>query len=124
MINFPGVSVIFGASIIGFWYWCTDQHIVQRALAAKNLTHARKGTILAGFLKVLPVFMFLIPGMIAAALRSQGKLLFTDNNEAYGSLVGALLPMGIKGYCGGRFYSRFDDLAGSPFQFISYPVHH
>lgn len=95
--KFPGVSVIFGASIIGFWYWCTDQHIVQRALAAKNLTHARKGTILAGFLKVLPVFMFLIPGMIAAALRSQGKLLFTDNNEAYGSLVGALLPMGIKG---------------------------
>ena len=95
--KFPGVSVIFGASIIGFWYWCTDQHIVQRALAAKNLTHARKGTILAGFLKVLPVFMFLIPGMIAAALRSQGKLLFTDNNEAYGSLVGALLPVGIKG---------------------------
>jgi solute:Na+ symporter, SSS family len=95
--KFPGVSVIFGASIIGFWYWCTDQHIVQRALAAKNLSHARKGTILAGFLKVLPVFMFLIPGMIAAALRAKGELLFTDNNEAYGSLVGALLPMGIKG---------------------------
>ncbi|MDP4226531.1 MAG: sodium:solute symporter [Bacteroidota bacterium] len=95
--NFPGVSVFFGASIIGFWYWCTDQHIVQRALASKNLNNARKGTIFAGFLKILPVFMFLIPGMIAAALRAKGILLFSDNNEAYGSLVGYLLPMGIKG---------------------------
>jgi solute:Na+ symporter, SSS family len=95
--KFPGVSVIFGASIIGFWYWCTDQHIVQRALAAKDLKNARKGSIFAGFLKILPVFMFLIPGMIAAALRSKGQLLFTDNNEAYGSLVSTLLPMGIKG---------------------------
>ena len=95
--KFPGVSVIFGAAIIGFWYWCTDQHIVQRALAAKDLNNARKGTILAGFLKILPVFMFLIPGMIAAALRAKGVLLFQDNNEAYGSLVSNLLPMGIKG---------------------------
>ena len=95
--KFPGVGVIFGSAIIGFWYWCTDQHIVQRALAAKNLNNARKGTIFAGFLKILPVFMFLIPGMIAAALRAQGKVMFTDNNEAYGSLVSTLLPMGIKG---------------------------
>lgn len=95
--EFPGASVFFGAAIIGLWYWCTDQHIVQRALAAKNLTQARRGTIFAGFLKVLPVFMFLIPGMIAAALRTQGVLGFTDNNEAYGTLVGTLLPMGIKG---------------------------
>ncbi|NTV83757.1 MAG: sodium/solute symporter [Bacteroidales bacterium] len=95
--KFPGVGVIFGASIIGFWYWCTDQHIVQRALAAKNLSHARKGTILAGFLKVLPVFMFLIPGMVAAAMRAKGQVMFTDNNEAYGSLVSTLLPMGLKG---------------------------
>lgn len=95
--KFPGVGVIFGASIIGFWYWCTDQHIVQRALAAKNLSNARKGTILAGFLKVLPVFMFLIPGMIAAAMKAKGQVMFTDNNEAYGSLVGTLLPVGLKG---------------------------
>jgi solute:Na+ symporter, SSS family len=95
--KFPGVGVIFGASIIGFWYWCTDQHIVQRALAAKNLSHARKGTILAGFLKVLPVFMFLIPGMIAAAMKAKGQVMFTDNNEAYGSLVSTLLPVGLKG---------------------------
>jgi SSS family solute:Na+ symporter len=95
--KFPGVSVIFGAAIIGFWYWCTDQHIVQRALAAKDLKNARKGTILAGFLKILPVFIFLIPGMIASALRGKGILLFTDNNEAYGSLVRTLLPIGVKG---------------------------
>jgi solute:Na+ symporter, SSS family len=95
--KFPGVGVIFGASIIGFWYWCTDQHIVQRALAAKNLSHARKGTIFAGFLKVLPVFMFLIPGMVAAAMRAKGQVVFTDNNEAYGSLVSTLLPVGLKG---------------------------
>lgn len=95
--KFPGMSVFFGASIIGFWYWCTDQHIVQRALAAKDLTQARRGAIFAGFLKILPVFMFLIPGMVAAALRSKGVLTFVDNNEAYGSLVSTLLPMGIKG---------------------------
>jgi SSS family solute:Na+ symporter len=95
--EFPGASVFFCAAIIGLWYWCTDQHIVQRALAAKNLTQARRGTIFAGFLKLLPVFMFLIPGMIAAALRTQGVLVFTDNNEAYGTLVGTLLPMGVKG---------------------------
>ncbi len=95
--KFPGFSVFFGAAIIGFWYWCTDQHIVQRALSAKDLKQARKGTIFAGFLKVLPVFMFLIPGMVAAALRAKGVLTFVDNNEAYGSLVGTLLPMGVKG---------------------------
>jgi SSS family solute:Na+ symporter len=95
--KFPGVGVIFGAAIIGFWYWCTDQHIVQRALAAKDINHARKGTILAGFLKILPVFMFLIPGMIAAALKAQGKLMFDTNDQAYGSLVTTLLPVGVKG---------------------------
>ncbi len=95
--KFPGIGVIFGAAIIGFWYWCTDQHIVQRALAAKDINNARKGTIFAGFLKILPVFMFLIPGMIAAAMKAKGMLLFNDNNEAYGKLVGYLLPMGIKG---------------------------
>jgi solute:Na+ symporter, SSS family len=95
--NFPGVSVFFGAAIIGFWYWCTDQHIVQRALAAKDLKNARKGAIFAGFLKILPVFIFLVPGIVAAALRAKGVLMFTDNNEAYGSLVSTLLPVGVKG---------------------------
>ncbi|MCE1197954.1 MAG: sodium:solute symporter [Marinilabiliales bacterium] len=97
--KFPGIGVIFGASIIGFWYWCTDQHIVQRVLAAKDLNHARKGTIFAGFLKILPVFMFLIPGMIAAALKAKGipGFDFDSNDKAYGSMVTNLLPMGVKG---------------------------
>jgi SSS family solute:Na+ symporter len=97
--KFPGIGVILGASIIGFWYWCTDQHIVQRALAAKDLNHARKGTILAGFLKILPVFMFLIPGMIAAALKAKGieGFNFDTNDKAYGTMVTHLLPIGIKG---------------------------
>ena len=95
--KFPGVGVIFGAAIIGFWYWCTDQHIVQRVLSAKDLNNARKGTILAGFLKLLPVFMFLIPGMIAAALKAKGEIMFETNDQAYGSLVTYLLPMGVKG---------------------------
>lgn len=95
--KFPGVGVIFGAAIIGFWYWCTDQHIVQRALAAKDLNNARKGTILAGYLKILPVIMFLIPGMVAAAMKTKGMVLFGTNDQAYGSLVSTLLPAGIKG---------------------------
>ena len=97
--KFPGVGVIFGAAIIGFWYWCTDQHIVQRALAAKDLKNARKGAIFAGFLKILPVFMFLIPGMIAAALKAKGVagFDFDTNDKAYGSLVTNLLPVGAKG---------------------------
>ncbi len=97
--KFPGIGVIFGSAIIGFWYWCTDQHIVQRALAAKDLDNARKGTILAGFLKILPVFMFLIPGMIAAALKAKGVpgFDFDSNDKAYGSMVTNLLPIGVKG---------------------------
>jgi len=97
--KFPGLGVIFGAAIIGFWYWCTDQHIVQRTLAAKDLNNARKGTIFAGFLKILPVFMFLIPGMIAAALKAKGVpgFDFDTNDKAYGSLVSNLLPIGVKG---------------------------
>ncbi len=97
--KFPGVGVIFGSAIIGFWYWCTDQHIVQRALAAKDLNNARKGTIFAGFLKILPVFMFLIPGMVAAALKAKGVagFDFDTNDKAYGSMVTNLLPMGVKG---------------------------
>ncbi|MGV8095278.1 MAG: sodium:solute symporter [Mangrovibacterium sp.] len=98
--KFPGIGVIFGASIIGFWYWCTDQHIVQRVLAAKNLNNARKGTIFAGYLKVLPVFMFLIPGMVAAALKAKGVegFDFDTNDKAFGSMVLNVLPIGVKGF--------------------------
>ena len=103
--RFPGFGVFIGAAIIGFWYWCTDQHIVQRVLAAKNMQEARRGTIFAGYLKVLPVFMFLIPGMIAAALyaRPDFAALMTDasgnkvTDEAFSAMVRYVLPVGVKG---------------------------
>src|SRR6266545_875460 len=66
--DFPWTGIAFGAPILGVWYWCTDQHIVQRVLAARTVREARRGTILAGFLKILPVFIFVLAGIIAAAL--------------------------------------------------------
>jgi SSS family solute:Na+ symporter len=97
--KFPGVWVFIGAAIIGFWYWCTDQHIVQRVLGGKNMNEMRKGTILAGYLKILPVFMFLIPGMIAVALAARPESGFTmdSTDEAFGSMVKFVLPAGVKG---------------------------
>ena len=59
--DFPWIGMVFAPPIIGVWYWCTDQYIVQRVLSAKNETHARRGTIFAGYLKLLPIFMFFIP---------------------------------------------------------------
>ena len=93
--NFPWTGIVFGAPILGIWYWCTDQHIVQRVLAAKGITEARRGTIFAGFLKILPVFIFVLPGIIAAALYSDVRGGAADT--AYPSLVTRLLPAGFKG---------------------------
>ena len=90
--DFPWTGIIFGAPILGVWYWCTDQFIVQRVLSAKNINHARSGAILAGFLKILPVFILVLPGLIAAALFG------TTGDEAYPTLVTSyLLPSGVKG---------------------------
>ena len=66
--NFPWTGIFFGAPILGIWYWCTDQVIVQRVLSARDEGHAKAGTIFAGFLKILPVFMLVLPGIIAFAL--------------------------------------------------------
>jgi SSS family solute:Na+ symporter len=93
--DFPWTGVIFGAPILGVWYWCTDQHIVQRVLAAKNVSEARRGSIFAGYLKVLPVFIFVLPGMIAAALYADVRGGAADS--AYPALVTRLLPVGFKG---------------------------
>lgn len=95
--NFPWPGVIFGSIIIGFWYWCTDQYIVQRVLSAKGIQAARRGTIFAGYLKLLPVFIFLFPGMIAFALHAQGKVQIDSADQAFAVLVTELLPSGIKG---------------------------
>src|SRR5262249_17469604 len=66
--SYPWTGIFFGAPILGIWYWCTDQVIVQRVLSAKDEGHAKAGTIFAGFLKVLPVFILVLPGLIALAL--------------------------------------------------------
>ncbi|MGA9117593.1 MAG: sodium:solute symporter [Bacteroidota bacterium] len=91
--DFPWTGIVFGAPILGIWYWCTDQYIVQRVLSARNLDHARAGTILAGFLKILPVFLLILPGIIALHL-SGGKV---SGDGAYAWMVTTLLPPGLRG---------------------------
>jgi SSS family solute:Na+ symporter len=95
--KFPWTGVLFGSAIIGFWYWCTDQYIVQRTLSAPNQRVARRGTIFAGYLKLTPVFIFLVPGMIAFALAQKGLIQLDDPDEAFPLLVSELLPDGVKG---------------------------
>jgi len=92
--SFPWTGIFFGAPILGIWYWCTDQVIVQRVLSARDEGHAKAGTIFAGFLKILPVFMLVLPGIIAFAL-------FPDQVKkpdlAYPTLILNLLPAGLVG---------------------------
>ena len=91
-------AVLPGSAIIGFWYWCTDQYIVQRVLAGRNQKESRRGTILAAYLKLTPVFIFLIPGMVAFALTRAPDLHFTSSGDAaYTSLVSQILPHGLRG---------------------------
>jgi len=91
-------AVLPASAIIGFWYWCTDQYIVQRVLAGKNQQESRRGTILAGFFKLTPVFIFLVPGMIAFALtKTPGVGFATSGDAAYTSLVAQILPHGLRG---------------------------
>jgi SSS family solute:Na+ symporter len=95
--DFPWTGILFGAPILGVWYWCTDQFIVQRVLAAHNQDNARRGTIWAGYLKLLPLFIFVIPGVIAYALSQQGRLQLAAPDEALPTLIAVLLPVGLRG---------------------------
>ena len=96
--EWPWLAILPGSAIIGFWYWCTDQYIVQRVLAGKNQQESRRGTILAGFFKLTPVFIFLVPGMIAFALtKTPGVGFSTGGDAAYTSLVAQILPHGLRG---------------------------
>jgi SSS family solute:Na+ symporter len=95
--NFPWTGILFGAPILGVWYWCTDQFIVQRVLSGKNINESRRGTIFAGYLKLLPLFLFVIPGVIAYALTQRGDITLSKPDEALPTLIGALLPVGLKG---------------------------
>jgi SSS family solute:Na+ symporter len=103
--NFPWLGMAICAPVIGLWYWCTDQYIVQRALGAPNEKTARQGSIFAAFLKLFPVYLFIIPGLICYALAKSGKLpalteSFNQPNGAQGAfplLVQHLLPPGLRG---------------------------
>ncbi len=92
---------ILASPLIGIWYWCTDQCIVQRTLTAIDETHARRGTIFAAYLKLFPFFIFLIPGIVAVALKSQGHLQYDDPNTVFPTMVATLLPVGVRGIVAG-----------------------
>jgi len=97
--EYPWTGMLFGAPILGIWYWCTDQYIVQRVLSAKDVNNARKGALFAGFLKLLPVFIFFIPGVIAYALLQDGQISFSLDNadQALPTMITSFLPVGLKG---------------------------
>jgi SSS family solute:Na+ symporter len=95
--DFPWPSLVITSTIVGTWYWCTDQYIVQRTLAARNITQGRRGTIFGGLLKLLPVFLFLIPGVVALALKNRGELQWDSPDQAFASLLMNKMPTGLKG---------------------------
>ena len=95
--DYPWLPLVITSSIVGMWYWCTDQYIVQRVLAAKNIQQGRRGTIFGGLLKLLPVFLFLIPGVIALALKNQGELHWDKPDQAFAALLMNKMPTGLRG---------------------------
>lgn len=106
--DFPWLGILIASPIVGLWYWCTDQHIVQRCLAARDERQARRGTIFAAFLKLLPFFIFLIPGLIAYKMYSEGNLVLplnengnADFNAAFPALVKKIMPLGLRGLLAG-----------------------
>lgn len=103
--DFPWLGIMIASPVVGIWYWCTDQYIVQRTLAAKNLRNARRGAIWGGFLKVWPVMIFLVPGLIGYALHQKGVEGFAIPTEdgvikgdmVFPTMVSSLLPVGLRG---------------------------
>ena len=126
--NYPWIGMLFCAPIIGLWYWCTDQYIVQRVLGAQNEQVARRGSICSAALKLLPVFIFIIPGMICFALAKSGgnaalQQNFFDENgqiirenaqQAFPMLVTQVLPIGVRGVVvAGLLAALMSSLAGA-----------
>jgi SSS family solute:Na+ symporter len=107
--DFPWLGILIASPVIGIWYWCTDQYIVQRTLAARNLTQARRGALWGAFLKVWPVMIFLVPGMIGWALHQKGVMVIPpklvdgqivsaiDGDQVFATMVMNLLPKGLRG---------------------------
>ncbi len=99
--DFPWLGMVLASPIVGIWYWCTDQYIVQRVLAGRDEQQARRGTIFAAYLKLLPFFIFIIPGIIAYALLQSGQLDYATSDQAFPTLVKTLLPSGFRGLVAG-----------------------
>lgn len=125
--NYPWLGMLFCAPIIGLWYWCTDQYIVQRTLGARDESQARRGSIWASYLKLSPVFIFIIPGMICYALAKSGQMpvlqetlfdasgqLIRDNaQQAFPMMVVHVLPVGVRGIVvAGLLAALMSSLAG------------
>lgn len=95
--DFPWLPLVFSSSIVGIWYWCTDQYIVQRVLAARNIKEGRRGTIFGGLLKLTPIFLFLVPGIVALSLKMKGELNWDSPDQAFASLLMNKMPTGLRG---------------------------
>jgi SSS family solute:Na+ symporter len=102
--DFPWLGILIASPVVGIWYWCTDQYIVQRTLAAKDLKTARRGALFGAFLKVWPVLIFLVPGMIGAALDARGALSIPTGpsgeqlaDQVFPTMVATVLPAGLRG---------------------------
>ena len=95
--DYPWLPLVITSTIVGIWYWCTDQYIVQRALTASSLKEGRRGTIFGALLKLMPVFLFLIPGVIALTLKMRGELEWDTPDQAFPVLMSNLLPSGLRG---------------------------
>ncbi|WP_431124127.1 sodium:solute symporter [Flagellimonas flava] len=117
--DFPWTGMLIGGTIVGVWYWCTDQYIVQRTLAANNIKIGRRGAIFGAYLKLLPIFIFLIPGIIAFALAQQGVLTYEKSDEVFPVLVKTLLPVGLKGLVAGGLMAALMSSLASVFNSCS-----
>jgi len=119
--DFPWTGLLIGGSIVGIWYWCTDQYIVQRALAANNITIGRRGAICGAYLKLLPILIFLIPGIIALGLTIQDPATYhvESADRAFPMLVTTLLPTGLKGLVAGGLMAALMSSLASVFNSAS-----
>ena len=119
--DFPWTGLLFGGTIVGIWYWCTDQYIVQRTLAANNIKIGRRGAIFGAYLKLLPILIFLVPGIIAFALSIQNPEVFAIDkaDKAFPMLVKYLLPVGLKGLVAGGLMAALMSSLASVFNSCS-----
>ncbi len=99
--EYPWTGMVFGGAVVGIWYWCTDQYIVQRTLAANNIKIGRRGAIFGAYLKLTPIFIFLIPGIIAYVMKQKGMIDYDRSDEVFPVLVQTLLPTGVRGLVAG-----------------------